>query len=293
MEFGVCIPNFGSKANKEFIVEVAKRAEALNYKSVWVTDHILVPKNYSIPYGNIFETLTTLAYLSAKTERVKLGTSILVLPMRNPIIVAKQLANLDLLSEGRLILGLGIGWMEEEFKFLNSKFKIRNKFFEEAISIIKALWEGKEAFDGKFYSFKDAVFLPKPRQKILPIWIGGNSDKALERAAKFGDAWHPVGLSPKDLEDKIKKLKNMSKRKILISMRYSISLDGRGSKIVKAPSGEVRYRAVGKAKEVLEDLKELEKAGLEYLVGYFGDLDKEQYIDKMERFAKEVMPSFL
>jgi len=290
MKFGVCIPNFGLKANKEAIEEVAKEAEKLNYDSLWLTDHILVPKIYSNPYGNIFEVLTTLAYLSARTESIKLGTSILVLPLRNPIIVTKQLVNIDILSGGRLILGAAIGWMEEEFRFLNSNFKLRRKIFEENLKIIKALWRGEEKFEGKFYSFKDAVFLPKPIQKDLPIWIGGNSDKAIERAIKFGDAWHPVGLSPSELREKVNKIRSSSN--ILISMRYSISLDGKGSKVIQTASGEKRYRAVGSVKEIIEDIENLKKAGLEYLVCYFGDLERQDYIEKMKKFAKEVIPSF-
>ena len=291
MKFGVCIPNFGLKANKEAIEEIAKRAEELNYDSLWLTDHILVPKIYSNPYGNTFEILTTLAYLSGKTERIKLGTSILVLPLRNPIIVTKQLVNIDILSGGRLILGVAIGWMEEEFKFLNSNFKLRRRIFEENLSIIKALWKGEEKFEGRFYSFKDAVFLPKPIQKDLPIWIGGNSDKAIERAIKFGNAWHPVGLSPLELREKVNKIRSSSSN-ILISMRYSISLDGKGSKVIQTASGEKRYRAVGSTKEIIEDIEDLRRAGLEYLVCYFGDLEKQDYIEKMKKFAKEVIPSF-
>src|SRR5262249_28963568 len=131
MKVGVCIPNFSAAGDPATIVEVAQAAEQLGYDSVWTTDHIMMPRGYDEPYGHIYEALPTLAYLPGWPRRVELGTSVIVLPPRNPVLIAKETASLDSLSAGRLIFGIGAGWMEREFEFLGSRFDDRGARFEE------------------------------------------------------------------------------------------------------------------------------------------------------------------
>jgi len=195
LKFGFILPNYGDKISAKELVEIAQVCEETGFDSVWATDHIVMPREQRDPYGQLLEPLVTLAFVAASTDKLKLGTSSIVLPQRNPILVAKQAAALDVFSGGRVILGLGIGWAEKEFGFLGADFKRRASFMEEGVSLMRALWSDDTVnFHGKHFKIDDAVFLPKPVQGKIPIWIAGNSEGALRRAVKIGDGWHPVGL---------------------------------------------------------------------------------------------------
>ncbi len=193
MKLGVCVPNYGETCSTEALRTIAIEAESSGFDSIWCTDHVLMPRNSGTPYERIFESITTLAYLSSTTTKLKLGISSLITPMRNPVIVAKQLATIDNLSDGRLILGTSVGWNETEFHNLGSNFHNRGKRLDESIQLIRDLWSGKTSFEGKTLKqkFTDAVFEPRPVQKKLTIWIGGTSPAAMKRAATLGDGWHP------------------------------------------------------------------------------------------------------
>ena len=143
MKFGVCIPNFGDSLNVETLRSVVLEAEKLGYDSVWTTDHVLMPKNSGTPYERILDSITTLAYIAAQTRNVKLGISSLIIAMRNPVVVAKQLATVDALSGGRVLLAIGAGWNQREFSSLGSNFHTRGKRIDESIDLIRKLWRGK------------------------------------------------------------------------------------------------------------------------------------------------------
>lgn len=295
MKFGVCLPNFGSAASKEAIMRLATEAEKRNYDSIWSTDHILVPTAESDPYGRTFEALTTLAFVSSFTKRIRLGTSVLVLPMRNSVFVAKQAATVDALSDGRLILGLGVGWLDDEFRFLNADFHNRARFMDEAITVMRTLWtQDHPSFTGQFVRFSDIVFLPRPKQKSgPPIWIGGNSDRAIERAARLGDAWHPVGVTVERLERGVRRLKSLTEagRKISVSMRARVEFAKGGPREYLTSTGERRQIITGTTHEIIDTIERYRRAGLEYLVCYFdGTLGKQ--LRQMIMFAREVAPSF-
>ena len=193
MHFGVCLPNFpfGAPPSRDHIVAIAQAAERLHYASVWVSDHVLVPVDKP-RYGHLYEVLTTLAYIAGVTERIRLGTSVLVLPQRDAILAAKQIATLDDLSGGRVIVGVGAGWMEGEFTNLGADFHRRGRHLDEGIQVMHTLWRDQTPqHAGSFYRFTDVLFGPKPSQAGGPaIWIGGASDAALRRAALLGDGWH-------------------------------------------------------------------------------------------------------
>ena len=199
MRFGIGLPNYGRGKTWDDIRRVARLAEELGYESVWTTDHVVVPQENSEPYGNIFESLMTLALVASITQRVKLGTSILVLPQRNPVLAAKQVATLDAATNGRVILGVGVGWNEVEYKNLGANFKNRGKRLDEAIVLLRTLWSNENAsFQGTYTTLEQAVFAPLPARKSIPIWIGGNDEPAFVRAAKLGDGWHSTGASPEN-----------------------------------------------------------------------------------------------
>jgi len=193
LKFGVCIPNYGETCSKEALRTIATEAEGNGYESIWATDHVLMPRNSGTPYERILDSISTIAYLAAVTERVKLGISSLITPMRNPVVVAKQLATIDNLSGGRTMLATSPGWNQTEFSHLGANFHNRGKRLDEIIRLIRALWSGSPTFGSQVIrqKFDDAVFEPRPVQKHLTIWISGNTKPAMRRAATLGDAWHP------------------------------------------------------------------------------------------------------
>jgi probable F420-dependent oxidoreductase len=296
VKFGACIPHYGVPMSKKAIADFCKLAERLNFDSIWTTDHIAVNKRYADPYGSILESLMTLSYVAAHTEYVELGTSIIVLPMRNPVIFAKQTATLDQLSDGRLILGVGAGWMEDEFATLEFNFHDRGKIMSEQIRILRILWtEDQPEFNGHFFKFSDIVFLPKPVQETGPqLWIGGSSLSALKRVARLGDGWHPVGLSPKEFAQGKEKLNSIVKsgRKITMSVRVPVKISSSAKTTYTMSSGDQAYMVGGVREAVVREIEAFEHAGLDHLVCYFGNEPYEQVAAQTTLFAEEIMPSF-
>jgi probable F420-dependent oxidoreductase len=288
MKFGVCIPNFGNNANKLTIDKVAESAERFEYDSIWTTDHIIVPKKERT-YVNTYESISTLAYLSAKTENILLGTSIIVLPLRDPIILAKEIATIDNLSEGRVILGIGVGWLREEFVFLKKDFQNRGKIADENIKTMKEIWIKEEIeykIDEETVNF---VSLPKPI-KIPKILIGGNSKRAIKRAAKIGDGWFPVGMHYDDIRKGREILNKLSPYSKPIFLRILVNVGGR--KIMyKGTTGELRVSLGGSDSEIINDLEKYKKSGVIHVACWFGEVNVEEFIERMRKF-KEIMNVF-
>lgn len=282
--------------SKKAVTEFCRLAEDLNFDSVWTTDHIAVNKQFSNPYGSIYESLITLGYVAAKTERVKLGTSIIVLPMRNPILFAKQTATLDQLSDGRLILGLGAGWMEDEFATLGSNFHDRGKMMDEQIQLLRNLWTHTEPkFDGNFFKFNEIAFSPKSVQENgPPIWIGGTSHAALRRVERLGDGWHPVGLSPKQLAQGKQKLDSLmkQKRRISLSVRVPVKISASANTTYSLSSGEQAYMIGGARDAVVREIGMFKQTGLDHLICYFGNEKYDEVASQASLFGREVIPSF-
>jgi probable F420-dependent oxidoreductase len=290
MHFGLCLPNYGGKVKSRELVEIAVLSEELGFDSVYLTDHVIVPRGLDDPYENLLEPLTMLSYISSRTERVGLGTSVIVVPQRNPVLLAKQLALVDILSNGRVIFGAGGGWLEQEFGYLNANFKRRGEVFDESIKVIRKLWtDDTVSFNGKFFKIENAVFLPKPVQKPIPIWIGGNSNAALRRATELGEGWHPVGIDLKKLRRAVKSIRK-SGSKLLISPR--ITVDTQHNRRVYSSSGERRAVLSGPRRKVIDQVEAYENAGAVRLVLYFGNLNADSYENAMGDFTRDVMSSF-
>ena len=202
MRFGVTLPHFRHLASPEAIRRIAGHAEELGLDSLWVTDHVILPDSAIPKFGKTFyEPLTVLAYVAGFTSKVAIGTSAIILPYRNPVVTAKQLSTLDVLSGGRLIFGAAAGWAEEEFKAFGVGFADRGPLSDEHLKTIKALWTRDhpeiEEHDSRF---SRVHFHPKPIQTPHPpIWIGGNSRRGIRRAAELGDVWHPTRPSVQDI----------------------------------------------------------------------------------------------
>lgn len=282
--------------SQEALLKTAKMAEELGYDSVWSTDHVLVPKKYEVPYGRLVDCLTALAYIASSTKTIKLGTSVLVLPLRNPVVVAKQAAAIDFLSDGRLILGIGTGWMEDEFDFLGRPFQKRRALTDEGIRIIRGLWANEKlsSFKGEFLTFKDAVFEPKPLQRNGPqIWIGGNSTDAVERAAKLGDGWHPFGQTPEQIKKKTQLLSQKAKnRKIIVSHRTQIIVGRDAPPTFKDVRGLDRYQMSGPSTKLVKVIEKFEQVGVSHLICSLGASTSSEFFDWLKTFAKDVAESF-
>jgi probable F420-dependent oxidoreductase len=292
MKFGIGLPNYGRGKTWNEIRRVALSAEELGYDSVWTTDHLIVPRKDIEPYGNIFESLITLAMVASITQRVKLGTSILVLPQRNPVLAAKQIATIDAASGGRMIVGLGVGWNEGEFENLGADFHNRGKRLDEDIELLRALWSNDSAsFHGKYTSVTDSVFSPLPPHAI-PIWIGGNNEPSQRRAAKLGDGWHVTGASPQDFANGTRLIRELAPtRKITLSARLNINMDP-GASPTYEYQGEARRRLAGSDDAIRATLHDYAQAGLEYAALWFPWNDISVGLAQAERFMKDIAPEF-
>jgi probable F420-dependent oxidoreductase len=190
VHLGVILPNFGKGSSPERIRSVAEAAEELDFDSVWTTEHIIVGPDAVNPYGRVLDSLVTLGWIAGWTERIRLGTSIILAPLHHPIRLAKEVATLQELSRGRFTLGLGVGWHKDEFDFMGVDFAGRGRRADEAIRLMRTLWSGERDFEGRYWTFRNATFEPRPAQPP-EIWIGGSSDRAIRRARELGDVWHP------------------------------------------------------------------------------------------------------
>ena len=221
MKFGLRLPGAGPYAGPEAIVAFAQKAEELGFDSVWMTDHIALPVDVRTRYpyradGKFFwppetpylDTVLTLAWAAAATERIQVGTSVLIAGWHHPVNTAKALATLDVLNGGRTICGIGTGWMREQFEILGAPFESRGARTTEYIRLLKHLWSADEIdFQGEHFHFGGFKLYPKPaRQPSIPIWCGGKSEGVLRRVAAVADGWHPLYITPEELEEKLGRL---------------------------------------------------------------------------------------
>ena len=314
VEFGFSLPGRGPLAKPEILLALARKAERLGYSSLFVTDHVVLPTASKSPYPyhpsgqfpgganqDYLEPLTLLTYLAARTKMIKLGFSVLVIPYRNPLVTAKQLATLDVLSGGRVILGCGAGWLEEEFAALQTPpFRERGQVTAEYLRLMKACWSQDQIrFEGRYYRVNDIIFLPKPIQKPgIPIWIGGHTDAAIRRAGELGDGWHPIGLRPPALllpaeyAEKAGRVRAWAEKAgrdpDAIALTFRTPMEVR-PKRMKPPAAD-RKMFSGAAAEVIADVRRYQAIGVTHFVFDFTSPDPKAMIATMERFAEEVRP---
>ncbi len=228
--------NFDSNLKRDFLIKTARIAEQAGFESLWTVDHIMQANEKGLTiygdtttaiYNNIAEPLSTIAFLAGHTKKINFGVSTLVLPIRNPIIVAKQLATLDYLTNGRIVMTFGAGWNEKEFDFLGENYKKRGSKLREGLQIIKTLWNGGTSFEGKYYQFHDVSFRPlRPELSKIPLIVAGTSDYMIETAIIYGDGLHPAGATGKEIQEIISPYKNqLENRKFFLSVHLDVYKD--------------------------------------------------------------------
>jgi probable F420-dependent oxidoreductase len=208
MQIGVHLPQYGRVASAEAVTRAARHAEDLGFAGLWVSDHIVHPAAQDYPSPYLYDPLVTLTWAAAVTERIGLGTSVLVVPQHNPLELANTLASLDNLSGGRLTVGVGVGWSAAEFAALGHDFTNRGRRTDEALRLWRTVWRDDPAtFDGDHTRFTDLRVLPKPAHDI-PIWVGGSGEHAWRRAVEHGDGFQFVGATPEQVRDPVARLRS-------------------------------------------------------------------------------------
>jgi probable F420-dependent oxidoreductase len=305
VQFSFRPPNadyLGFQATPEGILELACKAEELGFDAVLVNDHIIVDGTPHIvaSWGNTYDPLMVLSYVAARTTRIRLGTSVLILPYRNPVATAKMIATLDQLSGGRIIAGVGAGWNEAEFAALGVPFHERGARTTEYLRLWQACWApGETTFHGQFFSFANMHIRPKPlQQPHPPIWIGGTSRAALRRAAAFAEVWQPTPMSLEDLRERQAYLRDACAKigrqdvpATRMSFRVNFS-DITGSTGRDPTSGAERPRGQGSPAQVAEDMRRFrQEVGLEaFQINFNGCKNLEQLLASMALFMREVKP---
>ncbi len=312
MHFGWSLPSRGTLANRESVKVLTQKAEELGFDSIWVSDHVVLPTTSKsrypydqsgvLPGGadqDYLEPLILLTYLAGCTERIALGTSVLIVPYRNPVVTAKMLSTLDVLSQGRVILGVGVGWLEEEFQALGlTSYAERGAVTDEYLQIFRELWTKEDPeFHGPYYRFSNIKFAPKPLQKPhIPIWVGGHTGPALRRTARLGDAWHPiglrppVGLTPSELAAKVQELHRLTReagrdpQEVRITFRAPIRFTD--------SEDTSQTPLTGTAKKIQADIRAYQEVGVEHMVFDVSANTVAERIAIMEQFASTVRPAF-
>jgi alkanesulfonate monooxygenase SsuD/methylene tetrahydromethanopterin reductase-like flavin-dependent oxidoreductase (luciferase family) len=251
MHFGVILPNYGAALGAEHLAAVAVAAEESGFDSGWVTDHLIVPDEHAPIYGSIADPLVSLGFLAARTRKLELGVSALVVPMRNPLVALKQLTSLDLLSGGRIVTAVAAGWMEGEFATLGANFENRGKLLDDWLQLAQSVFEqmpGHVHYDGPYLSVDGWMAPALVRPGGPELWVAGVSRATLRRAALTG-VWHPVALPPEELKPMAEELRrrNPSSRVILrINVLFEeepkAGKDERGRHAVAGPPAWVAER---------------------------------------------------
>mgnify|MGYP003300773414 CR=1 FL=1 len=313
MKFGLHFGSRGVAGEPDSLKAIAQKAEALGYEHFGMSDHVIVATEVdrAYPYsasGKFFaqdtgvslEQVTALSFVAAVTSKIRLLTSVLVLPHRHPVLAAKMLATVDVLSKGRLTAGVGVGWMREEFEALNiTDFDARGRVTDEYIQVMKELWtKGRASFHGEFIDFTDAAADPKPvQQPHPPIWIGGESMPAIRRTAALGDTWYPFGSNPKFRMDTSEtfvarrdklfaEAERLDRDPTSIGLAYNCAFHNEEAQ-THIDGGRLLF--TGSPEERAEDIAQLEAAGVSTMIVNVTSNDVTHMLERVERFSSDVM----
>ncbi len=306
MRFGFALPY---SLDIEGLCRFARAADELGFESLWAGDHIAMPAaaQSRYPYTEdgsfrpgatpFLEMVTLLSYIAAHTERIKLGTSVLIAPYRHPLFQAKALATLDVLTGGRAICGVGVGWLKEEFDALGASFEDRGPLTDETLQIMKMVWaEERSSFHGRFSSFDGILSYPKPVQRPhIPIWVGGHARGSIRRTVAYGDAWHPTRQTPEYVAGLLPYLREQAEAagrdagEITISLKRSIHFTDIG--VADASAVQSRGAVVAATQDVIDDILSCEAMGIHQLTYDLRTADIADCIRTIRHFADAVVPS--
>jgi probable F420-dependent oxidoreductase len=315
MDVGLTIPTRGPLATPQAVEALARRAGELHYAHLAVPDHVVVPRSIDSRYpysasgefpgaasGACFDQFTLLAYVAAINTTARLLTSVTVIPHRGAVHTAKTVSTIDVLSQGRMILGVGAGWMKEEFEALGAPaFEERGRVTDEYLQAFKLLWtEDDPRFEGEHVRFANISFLPKPVQKPHPpIWVGGESPAALRRTARYGDVWYPIGNNPRHPLDTVARFAEGCTGMRAVAEQQNRDPDSIGlaffanwfdeTKTLDTKDGQ-RLILSGNAEQVAEDMNGLQELGVTDLVLNFQRDTLEQSLDSMQHFMEVIQP---
>ncbi len=280
MKYGFFLPQMGAAAGPDALVRVATRAEELGYDSLWVTERLLCPTSPRTPYAGtadgslpeayriVLDPIEALTYVAARTSRIGLGTSVLVMPYYHPVMLARRLTTLDVLSNGRLRVGIGQGWSEDEMEAAGASLKGRAARADEFIQVLKAIWTTDPVeFSGRFFKVAKSSIQPKPVQKPHPpIYLAAFSPGALKRAATLADGWQPVGLPLEVIKQMLEGFRGMAKQAGRDPAVLRVVMRGNLEISEKPVGGEGRFPFVGSLDEIRSDVEAMRDLGVDELI---------------------------
>jgi probable F420-dependent oxidoreductase len=305
MELGLFLPVSGRSAGRETLMDAARQAEAWGFDSVWSADRLVIPWQIDTAYaynesGSFFvppdrpflEALTTMAFLAGCTERVRLGVSVLVLPYRNPLHWAKAATTIDVLSKGRFVLGVGVGWMVEEFEAVGADFEHRGAVSDEHLELWRVLTTEEHAsYEGRFHRFHDIGFLPKAYDSPIPVWVGGEGRRARRRAGRHGDAWFPyfVRITPGELRSRFEEVREFAvaagRDADAVALKCCLPVE-----VTAAPAPQEEDSLKGTPEQLVEALGRYGAAGVGTVALQFTAPRYPERVEQIERFAAEALP---
>lgn len=315
MKIGWQIPHMGAWTSTAAIDAVCERVEALGYDSLWAADHIVIPTSIDAKYpynmtGQFgpgsgawpwMDPFAVLSYVAARTTRVELGTSVIIVPYRHPLVAAKLAAAVDVLSHGRLILGVGVGWMEDEFRQLGigDQFDARGRVTDDYIAAMQAVWKQDDAsYQGEFVQFEHVSALPRPvQQPGPPIWVGGNGKAALRRVATLGHGWHPITMLPVEIAAGLETLAPMLRSagrepgEVITSLRRTVRLAKNAAEAAGWQVEDPRQAFTGTPEDVIKQIRAYQDAGVSHLLLSGGGGTVEGLLELLDRFSREVLPA--
>jgi len=285
MIIGLNLPNYSTLGSRDSIVAIAQRAEALGFASLWTNDHVLLPSSRPEPFGNVLESLTTLSYLAASTHHIQLGTGILVLPQRDPLLVAKQAATISHLSGGRLSLAVGVGYIKEEYGYLRADFDNRGRLADEYISAMRELFESDmPQFHGPHINYSSVLFSPRPSPGI-PLLVGGDSPAALKRAATLGDGWYGLWRSPDQVREAVGRMNTFGRKpRFEVSVRVVTHIG------TPLSDRDPETTLQGDADAILHKIQDYSGAGVDRIVVELLATELDDFLRQLDRFANQIMP---
>ena len=307
MRYGFALPK---STDGSELVKFAKAVEDLGFESVWVGDHIVLPAEetdqypytpdgrfVSRPDDPQLDAFIVLSYIASSTSTVDIGTTVAIVPYRNPILQAKMFATLDVLTGGRAVCGVGVGWLEKEFDVLGASYPDRGPVTDEYLQIFKTLWTEQEPeFHGEHYDFDGIYFAPKPvRDGHIPIWVGGHTRRAVRRTVKYGDAWHPTRQTPEFVAHHLPYMHEYCETvgrdpaEITMSLKRTLHFTDLGME--EGPANRSNGALIASTGEVIEDVRSCIEIGIDQLTFDFRTAGIDDCIRTMEHFATMVAPA--